>query len=249
MAERQIDRPKQLDLQTVCEMTGYAPTEVALIARTVAQDAPLQELAVFLHACRTLQLDPLLRQAYWIRRKTRDASGREVLRGTLQVGIDGFRKIADSSGAYAGSDPPEFRDWFMLDHNGTEIRCPGVARVLVRKIVQDRPATFTGEAAWAEFYPGPGANGQMWRKMPRHQLAKCAEAQALRKAFPSLLAAVPMADDDGSDSTSVVEVRPQHKSLAGKYREIYGDDDDPPAADVPPAGEPDEGEAADDEHP
>jgi phage recombination protein Bet len=219
----------------VTELTGYQPVEIALIARTVAVDAPLQELAVFLHACRQLKLDPLLRQAYWIRRGNPP-------RGTLQVGIDGFRAIADRSGVYGGSEPPEYRDWIKLDG---DLRVPGVARVRVWKVVEGRNAAFTGEAAWTEFYPGPGANGAMWRRMPRHMLAKVAEAQALRKAFPALLAAVNMDDEHGEDSApdrvQVEQVEPERRRpTAADYDRIYGEPLPPQPAEAPVPEEPDE---------
>lgn len=202
-----------LTLDMVVELTGYQPAEIALIARTVAVDAPLQELAVFLHACRQLKLDPLLRQAYWIRRGNPP-------KGTLQVGIDGFRAIAERTGYYAGSEPAEYRDWTKIDDGKQgELRVPGVARVRVWKVVEGRNAAFTGEAAWPEFYPGPGPAGAMWRKMPRHQLAKCAEAQALRKAFPALLAAVSMSEEDETEVTQVV---PQRAPLtATDYSRVF----------------------------
>ena len=183
-----------LTVQMVSEMTGYPITDIALISKTVAQGAPLQELAVFLHACRELRLDPLLRQAYWIRRKDK---------GTLQVGIDGFRAIADRSGAYAGSEPPLFRGSVSLPN---DIDVPEKASVVVWKIVQGHRAAFTGEAYWREFYPGPDAAGAMWRKMPHHMLGKCAEGQALRKAFPALLGGVEMSDSDGISSSIGMEV-------------------------------------------
>jgi len=227
MSERAIARNEQklLTLDMVCDMTGYAPAEVALISRTVAVGAPLQELAVFLHACRSLKLDPLLRQAYWIRRG-------DPPKGTLQVGIDGFRKIADSSGAYAGSDPPYFRGLVEVANpkdTKQPIRAPEQASVTIWKMVQGHKSAFTGEARWAEWYPGAGADGSMWRKMPHHMLAKAAEGQALRKGFPALLGAVSMADDDdGGGATApeqrvqVTEQPPRHQYTAEEWDRTFG---------------------------
>jgi hypothetical protein len=45
--------------------------------------------------------------------------------------------------------------------------------------------TFAATARWNEYCPD---NAPMWRKMPYTMLAKCAEALALRKAFPQELA-------------------------------------------------------------
>jgi hypothetical protein len=115
-------QPRGLTLEMVVEMTGFQPAQIALISKTVAQGAPLQELAMFLHACHELRLDPLLRQAYWIRRKGReqvDGQWVDVYKGTLQVGIDGFRALADRQGNYAGSEPPTFSDWTTIVRLGS----------------------------------------------------------------------------------------------------------------------------------
>ena len=45
---------------------------------------------------------------------------------------------------------------------------------------------WSATARWSEYYPGD-QQGHMWKKMPNRMLEKCAEALALRKAFPSEL--------------------------------------------------------------
>lgn len=239
--------PRGLTLDMITEMTGYEPAQIALVSRTVAQGAPLQELAVFLHACKTLRLDPLLRQAYWIRRRSGDE-----MKGALQVGIDGFRAIAERSGVYAGSEPPRFLGQIDWNYKGRMIVVPERAQVVVWKIVAGHKAAFTGEAHWQEFCPAE-KDAFMYSKMPRHMLAKDAEAQALRKAFPALLGAVQMHDDgDGTPEGELPEVGlppqvtevPQHEHeqparrryTAEDYTRIHGSDDEGTAfADQRPA--------------
>lgn len=188
----ELAQKKDLTLEMVVEMTQYEPAEIALISKTVAVGAPLVELAMFLKACRTLHLDPILRQAHWIRRRQADGT----MKGTLQVGIDGYRSLADRQGNYAGSEPPSFRGYIEITYKGKNYTVPEKAQVLCWKIVMGHKAAFTGEARWEEFYPGE-AQGFMWIKMPHHQLAKCAEAQGLRKGWPALLGGIQMAPDMG----------------------------------------------------
>lgn len=186
-----------MTLALVSEMTGFATADIALVAHTVAKGATLQELAVFLHACGQLHLDPLLRQAYWIRRKDKDGN----VKGTLQVGIDGFRAIAEATGVYAGAEPIDYRRSIEWTYNGAKIVVPESARSIVWKVVAGHKSAFTGEAFWSEFVPSE-RDAFMWAKMPRHMLGKVAEAQALRKAFPAQLAAVDIATAlDASDGS------------------------------------------------
>src|SRR5262249_14469676 len=124
-----------LTVKLVAEMTGYAPAEIALVSRTVAIGAPLQELAVFLHSCRSLGLDPLLRQAYWIRRGNPP-------KGALQVGIDGFRAIAERSGTYAGAEAIEYRGRIDWVYKGTTLVVPELARAIVWKVVAGHKSAF-----------------------------------------------------------------------------------------------------------
>jgi len=116
-----------------------------------------------------LQLNPLLNQIHFVKR-----AGAVV----AQVGIDGFRLAALRTGGYAGNDDAIFE--------GPE-KQPTKATVTVHKIVSGVKCAFTGTARWDEYYPGDKL-GTMWRKMPHTMLAKCAEALALRKAFPQELA-------------------------------------------------------------
>lgn len=145
--------------------------KVDLIKRTVAAGASNDELALFLHQCRKTGLDPLARQIYFVKRQGK---------GTIQTGIDGYRLVADRTGAYAGNDDPEFDDAEGL---------PKWARVTVWKMVVGQRCPFTATARWTQYYPGD-QQGWAWKKMPHLMLGKCAEALALRKAFPAELSGV-----------------------------------------------------------
>lgn len=139
------------------------------VRNVLAPDLNDQELSLFALVAQRSGLDPFARQVYAVKR------GGKV---TFQTGIDGYRSIAERTGEYGGSDEP---DYGPMD-NGH----PEWARVTVYRLKGAVRIPQSATAYWSEFHPG--GNQPMWQKMPRNQLAKCAEALALRKAFPYLLA-------------------------------------------------------------
>jgi phage recombination protein Bet len=160
--------------------TGMSRAQVELIKDTIARDQSLtdDECRLFLYAAERHGLDPLAKQIYAVRRQGKL---------TIQAGIDGLRLVAARTGEYGGTDEPGFED-----AGGTY---PHKATVTLYRFVQGQRCAFVGFAYWSEFYPGDGAVGTMWRKMPHTMLAKCAEANALRKAFPAELSGLYTTDE------------------------------------------------------
>ena len=187
--ERKLDNPyfiEQPELEPepkrgkmtkeVMTYNNITPAQVDLIKSQIAKGATDDELKLFLHVADKSGLDPLSRQIYFIKR-----SGKM----TIQTGIDGFRAVADRTGQYVGSSDPVFED------NG---KIPAKATVTVNKVVGGIVGNFTATARWEEYYPGK-SQGFMWDKMPHTMLGKCAEALALRKAFPAQLSGLYTGDE------------------------------------------------------
>ena len=160
----------------VMTYNNITPAQVDLIKSQIAKGATDDELKLFLHVADKSGLDPLSRQIYFIKR-----SGKM----TIQTGIDGFRAVADRTGQYVGSSDPVFEE------NG---EIPSKATVTVNKVVGGVVGNFTATARWEEYYPGK-SQGFMWDKMPHTMLGKCAEALALRKAFPAQLSGLYTGDE------------------------------------------------------
>lgn len=142
--------------------------KIDLVRRTVAAGATPDELELFFHQARRAGLDPLAKQIYFVKRQGK---------GVVQVGIDGLRLIADRTGKYAGSDD-------SIYGANNERGYPSAATVTVYKMVSGKRCPFTATARWDEYFPGD-AQGFQWKRMPYAMLGKCAEALALRKAFPA----------------------------------------------------------------
>lgn len=123
------------------------------------------------------------------------------MRDVVMPGIGLYRTQAARSGAYAGVTEPEFGPDTPENIGGVEITYPAWCRVTVKRRLQDGTvAEFTAREFWKENYAVRGgqdksiAPNAMWTKRPYGQLAKVAEAQALRKAFPEF-GAQPTADE------------------------------------------------------
>ena len=163
-------------MSKIIKYENITPDQVELIKSQIAVNATDDELKLFLHVANKSGLDPLARQIYFIKR------GGKM---TIMTAIDGFRAIADRTGQYIGSSDPVFEDKGDI---------PIKATVTVNKVVAGVVGDFTATARWSEYYPGE-AQGFMWNKMPHTMLGKCAEALALRKAFPAQLSGLYTGDE------------------------------------------------------
>lgn len=157
----------------------YSNEQIRLLAETIAKDCDQDELAFFLQVAKLKKLDPFTGQIHVVKRWDSSLGKKKM---TVQVGIDGFRVIASRTNDLAGIDDPEY-DTEEEEH-------PNIARVTVYRYGRnDERIPYRATARWTEYAQTikEGALGPMWKKSPYLMLGKCAEALALRKAFPDEL--------------------------------------------------------------
>ena len=177
--------------------------QVAILKSQIAPKATDDELVYFGSVCQRLGLDPFSRQIYAIHRSQKNGPDKM----TIQVSIDGLRALAARTGLYAGSEAPTFDEGLSLyQAKSSGRKKPTTALVTVWKIVGGHRCPFVGEVALEEF----DQNTFQWQRMPYNLLAKCAEAQALRKAFPSELSGLEVMDEQ----PPVAQVRPVDELFA-----------------------------------
>ena len=102
---------------------------------------------------------------------------------TVIVGIDGLRAIARRNGLAGISDAT-----FTYAADDKDQRWPLTATVTVKRAGPAGIEEYTSTARWKEFaaYRNGQPDGQ-WKQRPHVMLAKCSEAQALRKGFAESL--------------------------------------------------------------
>jgi len=173
-----------------------------------AQDASIK---LVLSYCKAAGLDPMQKPVHIVPMKVstgeRDERGwdKKENRDVIMPGIGLYRTQAARTSQYAGVTEPEFGPMKTMQyiettwedgHDGrrqkrqvsAEVEYPEWCRVTVKRVVGDQVREFTAREYWMENYATKSAGSQepnaMWKRRPFGQLAKCTEAQALRKAFP-----------------------------------------------------------------
>ena len=172
---------RSMSLATIEPAHGLSREQIDLIKATIAKGATDEELRHFVQVCNRLRLDPFVKQIYFIRR-----SG--VARA--EVSIDGFRVVAERTRQYRGQTAPAWcgRDGVWRDvWLGNDP--PLAARVGVRRDGFDEPLVRTA------LFKSYAQNTPVWKSMPEVMLLKCAEALALRAAFPNELGGVYTTDE------------------------------------------------------
>ena len=114
----------------------------------------------------------------------------------VMPGVGLYRTQASRTGQFAGMSEPEFGEIITEKIGGVDVTYPEYAKCTVKRALDNGViAEFTAIEYWKENYAIKGgkeksiAPNAMWSKRPRGQIAKCAQAQALRIAFPELGAA------------------------------------------------------------
>lgn len=181
------------EAREISPSSHFTPEQIETIKSIYCKGASDDEFKVFLYTCQRTGLDPFARQVYYIKR------GNQM---TIQTSIDGYRLVADRTGRYAPGQEPSF----VHDAHGKLLS----ATAYIKKRTSDGtwhivPATAHFEEYVQVFQGKPSG---LWQKMPRTMLAKCAEALAIRKAFPAELSGIYTKEEmDQADSVEVEVVK------------------------------------------
>ena len=190
--------------------------QIAALRQLGVANAEPGDLAVFLHQCQRTGLDPFARQIYMIERKQWNNDTRNYdIKSTIQTGIDGFRLIAARTGKLDGyedtlwcGEDGQWRDVWL------SAQPPAAAKVTVIR----NGSRFSAVALLRE-YAGTKRDGgltKMWAEKPAIMIAKCAEALALRKAFPQDLSGL-YTSEEMTENQGPVAVRNESNEPAQQH--------------------------------
>jgi phage recombination protein Bet len=183
---------------TAIERYGMTRDQLDLLKRTIAKGTTDDEFALFMNTANRLGLDAFAKQIFCVKRFSKKEN-REVM--SIQVSIDGYRVTATRTGEDDGQDGPYWcgPDGKWVDVWLDEKNPPSAAKVLVYRKGRARPCT--GVAAYASYVQTDRDNrpNPMWERGPDFMIAKCAEALALRKAFPNELGGTIIPEEAGDD--------------------------------------------------
>lgn len=211
----------------------FDESQIQTITKTIFRGGTPSQLALFVQVCSRTGLDPFAKQIHPVFRKAkvkRDNKWVEEVQMTIQVGIDGYRLIAQRTGDFEGFTAAEWCDelgewcdvWLNDDKPPTAARV-GVWRrgfreavtftARYKEYVQTKDAYEDGERTGAK------TANSMWAKMPANMLRKCAEAGALRAAFPQECSGIYVDAEDGAgdhvwDATVERDTPPPVRTIA-----------------------------------
>jgi len=202
---------------------------VEVLSSSLYPGAAHNSVVMVLAYCQAAHLDPMLKPVHIVPIWNKDT---KKMQDTVMPGIGLYRIQAARTGQYAGISDPEYGPPITAKLSGVDVTYPEWCRVTVkRQMANGLVAEFTANERWLENYAtaskDSAAPNAMWKRRAFAQLAKCAEAQALRKAFPEVGSA-PTADEmEGKafeeairDVTPIQQAQPEPEALSGYPDEL-----------------------------
>ena len=214
----QIATINQSRAMTTVEQAEAVRTALKSSLYPGASDASVD---LVLSYCRAAGLDPMQKPVHIV--PMWDGKAREM-RDVVMPGIGLYRTNAARTGQFAGMSEPEFGPMVTERIGNKDVTYPDWCKVTAyRQLPTGHIAEFTAVEYWIENYAIKGGKDQdqspnaMWSKRVRGQLAKCAQAQALRMAFPEAVGAGPTAEE--MEGKAIIEGEAVHVSSAKARQE------------------------------
>lgn len=202
------------NVQNLNQLQTIDQTTLAVLKETLYPGAKDESIMMVLNYCKARRLDPIKKPVHLVpmnvKTGKKGSDGKDIYewRDVVMPGIGLYRIEADRSGQYAGMSEPEYGEDITEVVGSVKLTYPKWCMIVIRKRLESGEIVeYKAKEYWKENYATKGRSDSspnaMWEKRPYGQLAKCAEAQALRKAFPDVV---------GQDYTK--------EEMEGKHHEI-----------------------------
>ncbi len=211
---------------------------ITVMQNSLYPGAKEDSVRLVLDYCRARGLDPLQKPVHIVpmwNAKT------EKFEDVIMPGLNLYRTQAAQSGLLAGIDDTEFGPVREFEYKGVKrgfgkkpdesyditIKAPEWAKVKVRRILSNGAIGAFSHTEYFEEAVSLSKSGEptpMWVKRPRGMLAKTAESQALRKAFPDIAGASETAEEMegktlfGEEQQTFSALTPEEKKIADEAR-------------------------------
>lgn len=183
---------------------------IQVLQNSLYPGANMSAVRMVLGYCQASGLDPMQKPVHIV--PMWDKQSRSM-RDVVMPGISLYRTQAARTGEHVGTDEPVYGPMVELQLGGMTFTVPEWCKVTVWRMKGGMRCAFVATEYWIENYATAGkdsdAPNTMWKKRSRGQIAKCAEAQALRKGFPEVGSAPTAEEMEGKSMGGEVDITPE----------------------------------------
>lgn len=219
-------------ITTISELLANTDANIYhTLKNSIYPGAKDESIGMVMAYCNAKKYDPVAKPVHIVSMKVKTGKKGKSSKGydydikedrdVIMPGIGSYRIDAYRTGAYAGMSKPLFGPMITERLGSEDFTFPEWCEITVRKLMPNgQIVEFTALEYWLENYATAGtdttAPNAMWKKRKRGQIAKCTEAQALRKAFPDAVGNVPTFEEMEGKSFDVEAIIESEKKLVNK---------------------------------
>lgn len=200
MQDKEVPPPKKAELATLedskkieemINARGMTVQQFQVLRNVIHPEAKSpQTVLLAWDYCQAKKIDPMTKAVHIVPVYSKAAGG-TVER--IWLGIPALRILAHRTGSFGGADEvqfgPESTKVFKGGKGEETVAFPEWAQMTVYRFVNGVKCAFPGpKVRWLEEYATESYQSEvpnsMWKSRPYGQIEKCAEAAALRRAFP-----------------------------------------------------------------
>jgi phage recombination protein Bet len=178
------------------------------IKSSVFPGANDESIIMAMDYCKARGLDVMKKPCHIVPMNVKNAkTGKYGWRDVIMPGIAEARITASRTGEYGGQEAPIYGDPVKLKFGDVEHTVPEYCIVTVYRLKGEQKVATSHTEFFEEACATTkhGGLNSMWTRRKRGQLSKCAEAGALRKAFPEEVGGLPTVEEMSGEPRNVTD--------------------------------------------